>query len=87
VSRVICSTGKKVYASEALAEDALIEARIQFDYQAGRGPVAVYRCEACGHYHLTSQGPMSEKLKMYLASGQLDKQKQANYWAHKLKGK
>jgi ABC-type ATPase with predicted acetyltransferase domain len=76
-----------VYVTEVLAEDALIEARIQFDYPSGQGPVAVYRCDDCGYYHLTSQGLMSEKLKTYLASGQVEKQKQANFWADKLNRK
>lgn len=85
--RLTCSTTKKIYLSESLAEDALIEARIQFDYPAGRGPIAVYRCEDCGYYHLTSQGLMNEKLKKYLASGSVEKQKEANRWLDKLKHK
>lgn len=85
--RLTCSTTKKIYLSESLAEDALIEARIQFDYPEGRGPVAVYRCEDCGYYHLTSQGSVNEKLKKYLASGSVDKQKEANRWLDKLKHK
>jgi hypothetical protein len=85
--RLTCSTTKKIYLSESLAEDALIEARIQFDYPAGRGPVAVYRCEDCGYYHLTSQGLMNENLRKYLASGSVERQKEANRWLDKLKHK
>jgi uncharacterized Zn finger protein len=82
-----CITTKKIYLSETLAEEALIEARIQYEYAANRGPVAVYRCDDCGYFHLTSQGSMNEKLKIYLASGKIDKQKEANRWLNKLKHK
>lgn len=82
-----CVSNKKIYLTEVLAEEALLEARIQFDYPSGRGPVAVYRCEDCGYFHLTSQGAMNEKLKSYLSSGKIDKQKEANRWLDKLKRK
>lgn len=82
-----CVSTKKIYFSRDLAEDALIEARIQFDYGAGRGPIAVYQCEDCGYFHLTSKGTQSEKLTKHLASGAIDKQKEANKWLDKLKHK
>jgi hypothetical protein len=84
---ITCISTKKVYLSEPLAEEALIEARIQFDYPAGSGPVAVYKCEDCGYYHLTSGGVMSQRLKEYLASGKIDRQKIANEWLNKIKRK
>ena len=80
-----CVSRKKSYASESLAIDALIEARIQFDYAAGYGPVAVYRCEDCGQYHLTSRGPQNEKLTAQLNSGKIQQQKEANRWLEKFK--
>lgn len=85
--RLTCASTKKIYLSEDLAEDALIEARIQFDYAVGKGPVAVYRCETCGYFHLTSRGTQSQRLTKYLASGAIDKQKEANKWLDKLKYK
>jgi hypothetical protein len=80
-----CTTGKRVYISEQLAEDALIEAHINFDYRTGGGPLAVYRCEDCGNYHLTSQGIMNPRLAKQLANGTITKQKEAGRWQSKFK--
>lgn len=80
-----CVTGKRVYHSERLAEDALIEAHIHFNYGAGGGPVAVYQCEDCGEYHLTSRSPMNVRLKELLENGIIKKQKEAQRWQNKFK--
>ncbi len=80
-----CSTGKRLYYSEQLAEDALIEAHIHFDYRAGGGPVAVYRCEDCGDYHLTSRGPMNIRLAEQLTNGTIKRLREASRWQSKFK--
>lgn len=80
-----CPTGKRLYHSEQLAEDALIEAHIHFDYPAGGGPVAVYQCDECGEYHLTSRRPMNARLALQLADGSIQKQKEAGRWQSKFK--
>lgn len=80
-----CPTGKRLYLSEQIAEDALIEAHIHFDYRSGSGPVAVYRCEDCGNYHLTSQGPTNARLSQLIANGTIKKQKEASRWQGKFK--
>jgi len=80
-----CSTGKRIYHTEQLAEDALIEAHIHFDYRAGGGPVAVYKCDDCGEYHLTSRGPMNTQLSKKLTDGTIKKQKEAGNWQRKFK--
>ncbi|MEY4929700.1 MAG: hypothetical protein RI909_424 [Bacteroidota bacterium] len=80
-----CVTGKRVYHSEQLAEDALIEAHIHFNYNAGGGPVAVYQCEDCGEYHLTSRSPMNTRLAELLANGTIRKHKEASRWQDKFK--
>ena len=74
-----------MYASRELAEDALIEARIRFNYPHGGGPVAVYKCDDCGYYHLTSQGVMNERLSTFIEEGKLKLHKEAGYWTDKLK--
>jgi len=79
-----CPTGKRVYLTEALAEDALIDAHSRHDY-AGTGPVAVYACEECGYYHFTSKGKMNEKLAQQIANGKLKRLQEANRWMDKLK--
>lgn len=80
-----CVTGKRVYHSEQLAEDALIEAHIHFNYSAGGGPVATYRCDDCGEYHLTSRNPMNGRLAELLANGTIKKQKEVERWQNKFK--
>ena len=80
-----CPSHKKVYQSRGQAEDALLEARAKFDHTPNTGPIAVYQCEDCGFYHLTSKGKMNEKLAKHLAEGKIDLQKEANRWLDKLK--
>ena len=82
-----CPSHKKVYQSREQAEDALIEARAKFHHAPGGGPVAVYQCEDCGLYHLTSKGKMNERLSKQLAEGKIDLQKEANRWLDKFKNK
>jgi len=76
-----------MYPSTNIAEDALIEARTNFDYATNNGPVGIYLCEDCGYYHLTSQGRMNERLAQQLAEGKIQKQKEANHWLDKFKNK
>jgi ABC-type ATPase with predicted acetyltransferase domain len=74
-----------MYSSQEVAEDALIEAWTRFEYAPNQGPVAVYKCEDCGQYHLTSKGTMNEKLSKALAAGKIQRQKEADRWLDKLK--
>ena len=74
-----------MYPSQEIAEDALIEARTQFDYKVNQGPIGIYLCEDCGYYHLTSQGKMSERLASQLKDGKINLQKEANQWMNKFK--
>jgi uncharacterized OB-fold protein len=80
-----CPSHKKMYPSQEIAEEALMEAHTRFEYGKGSGPIAVYQCDDCGHYHFTSQGNMNEKLKKYLASDKIKLQKEANKWADKFR--
>lgn len=80
-----CSSGKKIYTSQPMAEDALLEAWIRFNVKEGNGPIAVYQCEDCGNYHLTSKGPMNEKLAKYLAEGKMKRDQEARWWEDRLK--
>jgi hypothetical protein len=82
---VSCSSGKRCYISEAIAVDALIEAHVQFDFGKRSGPVAVYQCEECGQFHLTSSGAMNKKLEQFMADGTLQKLRTANKWSGKWK--
>lgn len=80
-----CITKKKSYPTREIAEDALIEARIQYEYPEGGGPVNVYQCEDCGDFHLTSKGPVNGKLAAHLSEGKIKRQKEAGHWMDKLK--
>ena len=74
-----------MYSTQELAEEALIEARTRFDYPPNKGPIAVYQCDDCSCFHLTSQGKMNSKLAQHEADGKIKLQKEANQWLDKLK--
>lgn len=82
-----CPTHKRVYNSQDSAVSALIDAHTRFDYARDQGPVAVYKCEECGYYHLTSQGKMNETLEKHLVDGKIKLQKEADRWLNKLNRK
>ena len=79
-----CLSNKKSYPTLALAEDALIDARIRYDFPSGHGPISVYRCDECGQHHLTSKGEVNTRLAKCIADGTLDRQKKAKQWLDKL---
>jgi hypothetical protein len=80
-----CVTHKKIYLTQEIAEDVLIELWTKFDYTPRNGPVAVYLCEDCGYYHLTSQGEMNRRLAEALSEGKIQRQKEADRWLDKIK--
>jgi hypothetical protein len=80
-----CPTGKIVYASISVAEDVLIELWSKNEYNPASAPVAIYRCDDCGLYHLTSKGPMNAKLSAAISSGVIKRQREAGRWENKLK--
>jgi hypothetical protein len=82
-----CITGKKAFITYELAEEALLEAHRRYQYGRTSGPVAVYHCEDCGNYHLTSQGVMNEKLARYLTEGKGKRDQEAYHWTEKMKKK
>ena len=82
-----CISGKRTYGSQEVAEDALIEAWTRFKFAHNNGPVAVYRCDDCGEYHLTSQGPVNPRLAQAIAEGKIQRQQEADRWTNKLKHK
>jgi hypothetical protein len=80
-----CPSGKRLYLTEVLAEEALIEAHIQFNFRKGSGPVAVYLCDDCGVYHLTSRGTMNNRLVQLLEEGKIHRQREARHWSKQWK--
>ena len=80
----VCVTRKKMYLTQEMAEDALIDAWGQFDFKEGLGPVSIYRCDDCGAYHFTSQGEMNIRLAEAIATGKIRLQKEAARWMDKI---
>jgi hypothetical protein len=80
-----CPSGKISYATPAIADDVLIELWSKNEYNPASAPIAVYRCDDCGLFHLTSKGVMSEKLSTAIASGKIKRQREANRWEEKFK--
>ncbi len=74
-----------MYPTEDIAVDALIEARTHFEFKPDQGPVAIYLCDDCGHFHLTSQGATNPKLVTYIKDGKLKLMKEARNWENKIK--
>ena len=81
---ITCRTGKRVYQTESIAEEALIDAHSRNHY-SGSGPVSIYQCEECGYYHFTSKGPMNKRLAEQISSGKIKLQQQATEWSRKWK--
>ncbi len=79
-----CRSGKKVYLTELLAEDALLDAHSRHHY-TNSGPINIYRCEDCGYYHFTSKGNLHPQLAKLLASGKLKHIREGNEWERKLR--
>ena len=80
-----CVSGKRMYPSQQVAEEVLIESWSRYNYVSGGGPVSVYQCDDCGRFHLTSKGPMNERLSQAISEGTIARQKEARNWEHKLK--
>ena len=74
-----------MYATQEMAEDALIAAWTRFSFHEHHGPIAVYKCEDCGNYHFTSRPPMNTRLAEALKSGLIKRQSEANRWEEKWK--
>lgn len=82
-----CVSHKKTYPSLEIAEDALIEARTHYEYGKSGGPVAVYQCDDCGFFHLTSKGVMNARLERLIREGKISREREANQWMKRLKRK
>jgi hypothetical protein len=82
-----CISGKKVFATQQIAEDVLLELWTKNNYTSNHSPIAVYRCDDCGFYHLTSRPPTNERLAAYLNSSKFKLDKEANKWMNKFKNR
>ena len=80
-----CSTGKRMYDSQEMAERALIENRSRFYHNDDSGPVNVYQCRDCGMWHFTSKGPRNPLLDDQQVRKRISVDREANYWERKLR--
>ncbi|WP_258102874.1 hypothetical protein [Marinoscillum sp. MHG1-6] len=80
-----CVSGKRIYETQSEAEEALVEAWINFNFNESSGPRAIYQCQDCDRFHFTSQGEMNEHLKERLDNGYIEKQRRAREWERKLR--
>jgi hypothetical protein len=80
-----CVSGKKSFQTQMLAEDVLIELWSKNNYSANNAPIAVYRCDDCGLFHLTSRGQMNERLAAYLSGNKFKLDREAAKWSDKFK--
>ena len=74
-----------MYLSKEIAEDVLIELWAKHDYPENRAPLDVYQCSDCHAYHLTSRGPMNERLSKYLSGHRSKLDKEASKWLDRFK--
>jgi hypothetical protein len=84
---ITCISGKRIFASQPMAEDALIDLWSRNEYAPGQAPVSVYKCDDCGEFHLTSRPPMNERLARAISSGEVKRQRDAHNWEQRLKKK
>jgi hypothetical protein len=82
-----CSSGKRMFTTQAMAEDALIDLWSKNVYIPGRAPIAIYKCDDCGEFHLTSQGTMNEQLSEAIKTGKIKLHQEAKRWEDKWKRK
>lgn len=73
---------KRAYDTENLAVEALLGARVAY---AGNTSISVYLCEDCGKWHLSSKGNVNGRLAKELASGKIERQREADFWERKLR--
>ncbi|WP_436516273.1 hypothetical protein [Ekhidna sp. To15] len=79
-----CITGKRTYADESLALEALVQHHIINEYPANQGPRNVYQCSDCLNWHFTSKGNASPLDDSDIRS-RIKRERLANQWERRLK--
>lgn len=80
-----CGSGKRLFESEAIALEALIQNHIVNTYNVGEGPRNVYLCNECGSWHFTSKGETHSFLDDEETMAKIKKERIASHWERKLK--
>ena len=79
---MVCNSNKRCYPTEQIAEEALIQTRIRFENNSA---LAIYQCNNCGEWHLTSSGEVNTTLQSLLDNGTIKKERDAMHWDMKWK--
>ena len=79
-----CTSGKRCFDTEKIAQEALIQHHIINDYPSNQGPRSVYQCEDCGVWHFTSKCNVS-LLNDPDVIQRIKKERVANEWERKLR--
>lgn len=75
-----CITGKRIFHSEELAKEALIQHHIINDYKHTTGPINVYSCQECGNWHFTSKGERNEIFEDEAMVEYIKRERRAWHW-------
>ncbi|MFK7952491.1 MAG: hypothetical protein AB8B73_06565 [Ekhidna sp.] len=80
-----CVTGKTVYETAEIAEEALIQNHIRNNHRVGSGPINIYECRDCHHWHFTSQGNLNQQLENPEVIQRIKQERRVREWEFKLK--
>lgn len=82
-----CTSGKRSFESEQLAEEALIQNHIRNEYRAGQGPINIYECDECGCWHFTSKGMKHDLFNDEEVIHRINAERRAFHWEQGFKGR
>jgi hypothetical protein len=80
-----CISGKSIFQSKELAEEALIQNHIRNNHREGSGPINVYECRDCSNWHFTSNGNVSPLLLDSEIKKRIAKERTALEWEYRFK--
>jgi hypothetical protein len=80
-----CISGKSIFQSKELAEEALIQNHIRNNHREGSGPINVYECRDCLNWHFTSNGNVSPLLLDSEIKKRIAKERTALEWEYRFK--
>lgn len=80
-----CVTGKTVFESLEIAEEALIQNHIRNNHRSGYGPINVYQCQDCENWHFTSTGLINQLLETPEVINRISRERRALEWEFKLR--
>ena len=75
-----CVSGKRIYESESLAVEALIQNHVFNNYRVNEGPINVYECRDCMQWHFTSKGHKHPTLEDPATLRTIEREKRAYNW-------